>query len=170
MKEYSDFKNRYSEDDISKMLEFLVDNIFVVFAGKVFKQTVGIPMGTNSAPRLADIFLKTYEAEFIQSLLSTGRKQLATWFKITYRYIDHVLSINKPLFEAYLGLGLCLFLLNLKSSTPQRDTSIYDNRDNFNFHVTNLPFLRSNIPFSPLYCVFISRLIRYARACSSYEF
>ena len=57
------------------MLEFLVDNIFVVFAGKVFQQTVGIPMGTNCAPLLADIFLYSYEADFIQSLLSTGKKQ-----------------------------------------------------------------------------------------------
>ena len=39
------------------MLEFLVDNIFVVFAGKIFQQTVGIPMGTNCVPLLADIFL-----------------------------------------------------------------------------------------------------------------
>ena len=59
------------------MLEFLVDNIFVVFAGKVFQQTVGIPMGTNCAPLLADIFLYSYEADFIQSLLSTGKKHLS---------------------------------------------------------------------------------------------
>ena len=38
------------------MLEFLVDNIFVVFGGKVFQQMVGIPMGTNCAPLLADFF------------------------------------------------------------------------------------------------------------------
>ena len=65
VKEHSDSKNKYSEDDIIKMLEFLVDDIFVVFAGKVFQQTVGIPMGTNCAPLLADIFLNSYEADFI---------------------------------------------------------------------------------------------------------
>ena len=48
-------------------------------------------------------------------------------------------------------------------------TSLYDKRDDFNFHITNFPFLSSNIPSSPAYCVFISQLIRYARACSSYE-
>ena len=53
--EHSDSKNKYSEDDIIKMLELLFDNIFVVFAEKVFQQTVGIPMGTNCAPLLADI-------------------------------------------------------------------------------------------------------------------
>ena len=103
VKEHSDSKHKYSEDDIIKMLEFLVDNIFVVFVGKVFQQIVGIPMGTNCAPLLADIFLYSYEAEFIKSLLSTGRKQLASRFNFTYRYIDDVLSINNPEFENYLG-------------------------------------------------------------------
>ena len=63
------------------MLEFLVDNIFVVFGGKVFQQIVRIPMGTNCAPLLADIFLYSYEAEFIQYMLSTGKKKIASQFK-----------------------------------------------------------------------------------------
>ena len=51
----------------------------------------------------------------------------------------------------------------------QLHTSLYDKRDNFNFHITNFPFLSSIIPSSPAYGVFFSQLIRYARACSSYE-
>jgi hypothetical protein len=43
------------------MLEFLIDNIFVFFGGRVFQQTVGIPMGTNCAPLLADLLLYSYE-------------------------------------------------------------------------------------------------------------
>ena len=35
VKEHSDSKNKYTEDDIINMPEFLVDNIFVVFGGKV---------------------------------------------------------------------------------------------------------------------------------------
>ena len=98
----------FQKQDIIKMLQFLVDNIFVgffffFFAGKVFQQIVGIPMGTNYAPLLADIFLYSYEAEFIQSLLSTGRKQLASRFNFTYRYIDDAWSINNPEHENYLG-------------------------------------------------------------------
>ena len=56
------------------MLEFLVDNIFVVFGGKVFHLIVGIPMGTNCAPLLADIFLYSYEAEFIVFALNWKEK------------------------------------------------------------------------------------------------
>ena len=46
----------------------------------------------------------------------------------------------------------------------QLRTSLYDKRDDFNFHIINFPFLSSNIPSSPAYGVFISQLIRYARA------
>ena len=65
------------------MPEFLGDNIFVVFWGKVFQQVVGIPMDTDCAPLLADIFLYSYEVEFIQSLLPAFRKQLAFQFNFT---------------------------------------------------------------------------------------
>ena len=51
------------------MLDFLIDNIFVEFGGRIFQQTIGIPMGTNCAPLLADLFLCSYEADFIQGLL-----------------------------------------------------------------------------------------------------
>ena len=50
----------------------------------------------------------------------------------------------------------------------QLHTSIYDKRDDFNFHITNFPFLSTNIPTSPAYGAFISQIIRYTRACSSY--
>ena len=60
-------------------------------------------MGTNCAPLLTDIFLYSYEADWIQSLLSTGKKKLSSQFNFTYRYIDDVLSINNPDFDIYLG-------------------------------------------------------------------
>ena len=143
-------------------------------------------MGTNCAPLLADIFLYSYEAAFIQSLLSTGKKKLASQFNFTYRYIADVFSINNPDFANYLGQmypaeleikdttesntsASYLDLLLSIESDGQLRTSLYDKRDDFNFHITNFPFLSSNIPFSPAYGVFISQLIRYARACSSYE-
>ena len=38
----------------------------------------------------------------------------------------------------------------------QLHTSLYDKRDDFNFHITNFPVMSSNVPSSPAYCVFIS--------------
>ena len=124
VKEHSDSKSKYSEDDIIKMLEFLVDTIFVVYAVKVFQQTVGIPMGTNCAPLLADIFLYSYEADFIQSLLSTGKKHLSSRFNLTYRYIDDVLPINNPEFENYLG-QMYPAELEIKDTTQSTTSASY---------------------------------------------
>ena len=76
------------------MLEYLIDKIFVVFGGRIFQQTIGIPMGTNCAPLLADLFLYSYEAEFVQSHLKAGKNHLAQQFNFTYRYIDDVLSLK----------------------------------------------------------------------------
>jgi len=64
----------------------------------VLKQTVGIPMGTYCAPRLADLFLFSYEAEFMQNLAKCKDKSVSRSFNFTYRYIDDVLSINNPNF------------------------------------------------------------------------
>jgi hypothetical protein len=43
-------------------------------------------------------------------------------------------------------------------------TTQYDKRDDFDFAIVNFPYLCSNIPLSPAYSVYISQLIRYARA------
>ena len=130
--------------------------------------------------------MPSYEAEFIHSLLSTGKKKLASQFNFTYRYIDDVLSINNPEFENHL-IQMYPAELEIKDTTEsntssshldlllsigrdgQLRTSFYDKRGDFNFHITNFPFLSSNIPSSPAYGVLILQLIRYARACSSYE-
>jgi hypothetical protein len=95
-----DSTHKYSEVEIKKMLEFLIDNIYVVFGGQVFQQPVGIPMGTNCAPLLADLFLYSYEAEFIQKLLHEKKKSLAVVFNSTFCYIDDVLSINNNHFHS----------------------------------------------------------------------
>ena len=52
--------NKYTVSDISKMIEFLVDNIYVRFGGQLFRQMVSIPVGTNCAPLLAHLFLYSY--------------------------------------------------------------------------------------------------------------
>jgi hypothetical protein len=84
------------------MLGFLIDNIFVMFAGPVFQQTVGIPMGKNCAPLLADLFLYSYEADFIQGLLKKNEKKLPQSFNFTFRYIDDVRSLNNSRFGDFV--------------------------------------------------------------------
>ena len=48
-------------------------------------------------------------------------------------------------------------------------TKLYDKRDDLNFPIVNFPFICSNIPAASAYGVYISQLIRYSRACGSYQ-
>jgi hypothetical protein len=84
------------------MSGFSIGNIFVVFGNKMFQQTVGIPIGTNCAPLLANLFFYSFEAEFIQNLSHEKSKPLAVAFNSTFSYIDDVLSINNDKFHSYV--------------------------------------------------------------------
>jgi len=56
-------------------------------------------MGTNCAPLLVDLFLYSYEADFIQGLLKKHEKNLARSFNFTFRYIDDVLSFVTQIYH-----------------------------------------------------------------------
>ena len=104
-KKHSYWNSKYTEEDIIKMVKFLVDNIFVVFVRKLFKHIVWIPMGTRCVPLLADMHMviHTFSRLHILSLLPTGKKQLAFWTVYwTPRYIDYALSIHCQDFENYI--------------------------------------------------------------------
>ena len=64
----SDSTQKLSETDVINLLEFLIDNIFAMLGGRVFQQTVGIPIGSNCVPLLADLFIYSHEADFIPRL------------------------------------------------------------------------------------------------------
>ena len=49
-------------------LHYLLDNIFIRFGSKLYRQIVGIPMGTNCALLVEDLFFFYYERDFMLSL------------------------------------------------------------------------------------------------------
>ena len=68
----------------------------------VYQQIVGIPMGTNSAPLIADLFLYCYERDFMSDLYKSKRHDLIDMFNDTSRYLDDIFTIDKPEFEKYI--------------------------------------------------------------------
>ena len=74
--------NMYTTDNICKMSEFLIDNICLQFGRRLFRQVIGIPMGTNCAPLLADLFLYSYGNEFLNSMIRSGHRKLARSFNL----------------------------------------------------------------------------------------
>ena len=64
---------------------------------------VGIPMGTNCTPLLADLFLYSYENEFLDKLIKEGKRKLARKFNLSYRYINDLISLNNKRFKAFIS-------------------------------------------------------------------
>ena len=46
----------WSCQNVCDALSFLLDNVYIRFGTKLYRQKIGIPMGTNCAPIVADLF------------------------------------------------------------------------------------------------------------------
>ena len=164
------------------MLEFLIDNIFAMLVDEFSN----IPTDINCVPFLADVFLYSHDADCIQGLLKKNIQKIARSFNFAFRYIYDVLPLNNSRFGDFvdhiypIGLeikdttdtdrfALYLDLHIVIDSEERLRTKHYDKRDDFNFLIVNFPFICSNIPAAPAYGVFISQLIRYSRACGTYQ-
>ena len=82
---------RYKLRSCQKMcdaLHYLLINIFIRFGSKLYRQILGIPMGTNRAPLVADLFLFCYERDFMLSLLDNNLSDIIEAFYSTSRYLD----------------------------------------------------------------------------------
>jgi hypothetical protein len=81
------------------MLEFLIDNIYIVVGEQVFQQSVGIPMGSNCTPLLVDLFCIHMRGNLFKTF-EKKKKYLAVAFNSTIRYIDEVSSVNNSQFHS----------------------------------------------------------------------
>ena len=84
--------------NVCDALTFLLDNIFIRFSTKLYRQVVGIPMGTICTPLVADLFLFCYERDFMMSLSDDKQADVIDAFNNTSRYLDDILNINNVLF------------------------------------------------------------------------
>ena len=140
-------------------------------------------MGTNCAPLVADLFLFCYERDFMRSLSRENQADIIEAFNSTSRYLDDLLNIDNIYFDQmvdriyptelqlnranssdteapFLDLNLCI-------SNGTVSTKIYDKRDDFDFDIVNFLFLDGDVPRRTSYGVYISQLIRFARASSN---
>ena len=129
------------------MVTYLIDNIFVKCGTKVFRQIIGIPMGTDCAPFLANLFLYKYEFQFMEKMAKTKNPDIYE-FRRVQRYLDDLLLVNggdvmdkyaKDIYPSELVLKkenkddqlasfLCLFL-TIKNKKLR--FSLYVKRDDF---------------------------------------
>jgi len=171
--------------EVCESLAFLLDNIFVRYGSAIYRQVIGIPMGTNCAPLVADLFLYCFESEFMLSLKPDSQADIIKAFNSTSRYLDDIFNLDNPYFDGLISSiypkelklnkanssdNSASFLdLDLSIQNGIISSKIYDKRDDFNFSIVNFPQLDGDVPRATSYGVYISQLIRFARACSSVE-
>ena len=93
------------------------------FEGMVYQQIVGIPMGTNCAPLIAELFLFCFERDFMSNLHKSKRYDLIDMRNDTSRYLDDIFTIDNPEFEKHI-LDIYPTELQLKkANTSDKETT-----------------------------------------------
>ena len=86
---FSDVYKKYNLwfcQKVCDALVYLLDNSFIRSGTKLYRQTIGIPMGTNCAPLVADLFLFCSARDFMESLSQENQADIIEAFNSTSRY------------------------------------------------------------------------------------
>ena len=159
--------------NVCEALIYLLDNIYIKFGTKLYRQIVGIPMGTNCAALVADLFLNVFchERDFMTSLSDVKQAEIIEAFKSTSRYLENLLNFDNPYFEGMVNRIYPPELQFNKTNTSDTEapfldlhlsisngfvsSKIYDKRDDFDFDIVNFPFLDGDVPRSTSYGVYL---------------
>lgn len=182
----------YTADQVTKLVDILVHNIYIQNGAHVRQQTVGLPMGTNPAPHLADLTCYAHEARTMDRLMNEDMVK-ARAFLGTFRYIDDILTADNPYLEELVHIDgehrhiphpIYPSFLSLNRTTDSPNSVDYlgmtISHRSRSFHITlantkhkfpypkiNYPDLHGNFPHVLGYGVFTGQLHRYARICTS---
>ena len=103
-----------------------MENICVQIEGMVNQQIVVIPMGTNWAPLIPELFLFCYQRDFMLNLHKSKRYDLIDIFNDTSRYLDDIFTIDNPEFEKHIPDIYPRELQLNKANTSDKETSFLD--------------------------------------------
>ena len=166
--------NKYTANGICKMIEFLVDNIYVRFGGQLFRQIVGIPVGTNCAhfwltcfsiPMRMSFYINSFKRRAKESLLGSSIYHIVTLMTLSLSIIKDLRSsclifspknsqFPKP--QNLPQLFLYLDLLFTRDKSNNITTKLFGKRDEFGFHIVNFPFYVNQYSISTsLWCLCI---------------
>ena len=183
------WRKSHSKDEIpfgkqlvKDCIAYLLDNCYFIVGKQIFKQIIGIPMGSDPAPFMANLFLYYYESQFIKKYQKENNKGVYKFGNI-FRFIDDLNAINdngefeKNIKNIYpeelelkkenVGINDATFLdLGIEIKNKKFTYKLYDKRDDFGFPIVRMPYLSNNMPSRIFYSTYMSELLRIAK-CSS---
>jgi hypothetical protein len=188
--EHSSEVHKFTKSDLITAVTWLIENTFLVNGGVCRRQAIGIPMGTNCAPVLANLYLYAYESAYIDKLVVSSKEIIAAQYHMTFRLIDDVLSVDNAYWSSAIltsqeneGMYPAALSLNETTITFQQvrflgmsicdidgklSFDVFDKRREFPFAVCRYPHKCSMIPSYIAYGVFTGLLHRYYRICTQF--
>ena len=149
---------------------------YIRFGTELYRQIIGIPMGTNCAPLVADLFLYCYEFNH------DNQADVSEAFNSTSRCLDDLLNIDNPYFEGMVNQIYSPEQQLNKANIPDTEapfldlylsvsnefvsSKIYDKCDGFDYDKVSFAILDGEVPRRASYGVYISQLIRFTRVCN----
>ena len=175
----------FNVDDVNICCKFLVDNAYFRIGDAIFRQTIGIPMGSDPAPFFANLFLSYFEAKWVKFQTNDNINKARSLI-FTFRFIDDLSTLNdQGVFEQSISdiyppeLVLnkenddsnqkATFLdLDINVVDNKFEYQLYDKRKAFNFKAVRFPFADSNMPNKIFYNTISTEVLRICRASSKY--
>jgi hypothetical protein len=176
-----------------QMLSVLVNNTYAQFGGHIWYQRIGLPMGTNCAGFLSNVYLFFYELEFLRKAIeigvTTGDWTLATKVATKcVRYIDDLLTLDFKELTQYLNVldGIYPPNMDLKETGSGKQVdymdldinqnarlgfiiSIFDKRLDSKFEhikIIRYPHATSILDSNSLYGIVTSQMYRASKLCT----
>jgi hypothetical protein len=166
----------FSADQVKQCLKFLIGNSYFRVGNSIFRQIIGIPMGSDPAPFFANLFLAHYEIKWIKE---HSRNDFISVKKLynTSRYIDDLITLNdgNVFANSHLNIYPPELILNRENDIPTAATfldldikimenkfvySLYDKRNSFSFYIIRFPYISSNIPRKVFYSTILAEILR----------
>ena len=174
--------NSINKQTISEWLSWLINSTYFTFGDLIFKQIIGIPMGTDAAPYISNLHLHVYEYDFISQNIKHN-PVLCKRLSHTYRYQDDITSLNDEdefennytkIYPPSLSLDKVNTIdteanvldLDINIINNKAHIDIFDKRDAFNFNIVNFPHASSNLSNHVFTGIINSQISRYLIICS----
>ena len=185
VKEKGRCRRVYDKKKVKDVVKYLIENCFFTIGNLLFRQSIGMPMGSDPAPFFANLFLFFYEVRWIKSTKKLDYAR-ARRFLNTFRFIDDLIAANdygefersfKEIYPPELTLKKentidtkgTFYDLDIAVKEGKFDHKLYDKRDSFNFSIVRFPYKDSNIPSKMFHSTIGAEVLRICRATSTYN-
>ena len=111
---------KFTPESLLECLNYLIHNAYIIFDGNLYRQAIGIPMGTNAGPHVANIYLHQYKIHYFNYLHINNMKGELSKLQHVFRFQDDLISFNdhgylESCINKYLSTSILMFGANMVS-------------------------------------------------------